>query len=1036
MKLFKVGAWLASVSLLIFAFMNMSVFTGNSLSTISPINPHIVYTSFKGHIISPDGRLSIVPSQRADGSTAYSLGLLNPSRIVASPDPMYPNFKGLGTTPVAITLPDPNTPYVKVTGGHLAISFNPLRLISGSFRCDADGVLSFTGDNECFDLIIYLGDTQMKLWRAHVYVMADSFVGSPPGTVETPRNPNAKVISAKYLEDFKPQMYHDSNNQLVQVGGWEISSTADARLIVGRANLPQGRKANFMYNFSSTFAHDGWSEPASFSDMYKVTATFRGRAFKDIYPVAAQQFKDSMGKPCVSPEICTGSYPWISQDGADLFFNLASAYSLNEDDFFTRAGYSMVGLHTNYKIVTVDNALNQCRGNGIAMSTSPGLMPGMWARWYDAPANSGFPILKEQGVYPIMGTSGDYAEISTSRLVDRSYVFSLPMNELFDILRKPTPDRFGIVGEYGFFGPNRKPGSTEYHISHDLTPDISGNFLNGELKGLAAFPTEFRRLNNGRYSGDAYTCSETDNEQTGFRGKGIYFPDANSSVLLRGVPTAGINPYAVTANFHRSLYGFSMEFAIRFSQNYASSAAVVNLPVMNKPDSFSVSYQMQAGNSKLNFNFVRPNKSVVTIAVPISDDYAAQTGWHHVFLRATYSPLHKNTTLTPFLDGVAINEGVRKTFYGNFLGAVSDLTIGPVGSNAKAANGFIYELDEVALSSTPRTTEYIQHASGIGSDRTEKFVVPTLANLPTSFNLSESTWAKVSEMRIPASLKGFFDSESPDKGERFNQFVDLGNTIFNDTKLTGKNISCASCHMQNLAFTDGKTLAVGVNGPLALNSPTVLNRAFSTRQFFDGRAKNLDAQVLHPIENADEMGGTVDGVIAYLNSQPSYMAALKKASPGSSQFNKNNLSNALTAFTITRLSKDSVFDKIQTNPNSFDATYRNDVLKGYETFRGAARCTSCHAGANFTDEFRHDIGISLDGSDFKTPTLRGLSLTGPYFHDGSAKTLNEVLDHYTGGGVSRGANPTLIDPEMRPLPLTVEQKRVLTIFLEALGRSN
>jgi cytochrome c peroxidase len=282
--------------------------------------------------------------------------------------------------------------------------------------------------------------------------------------------------------------------------------------------------------------------------------------------------------------------------------------------------------------------------------------------------------------------------------------------------------------------------------------------------------------------------------------------------------------------------------------------------------------------------------------------------------------------------------------------------------------------------------------------------------------------------------------------------VALGRKLFYDTRLSADaTISCASCHNPQFGFSDARKVSVGAGGHAgARNAPTVLNAAYSERQFWDGRAGSLEEQAAGPIANPIEMNQAHDACAATIGSIPEYKENFEKAfGPGPVTITK--IEKALAAFERTVISGNSAFDRYQFGGD------RNALapaaIRGLAIFRDEAKgnCVTCHTiegtHALFTDGKFHNLGVGMnsegeltdmgrfehtkvesDRGAFRTPTLRNIAQTAPYMHDGSLKTLRAVVDFYAGGGNS---NPHL-DKDMKPLDLTSRERDDLVAFLESL----
>jgi len=238
-------------------------------------------------------------------------------------------------------------------------------------------------------------------------------------------------------------------------------------------------------------------------------------------------------------------------------------------------------------------------------------------------------------------------------------------------------------------------------------------------------------------------------------------------------------------------------------------------------------------------------------------------------------------------------------------------------------------------------------------------------------------------------------------------------------------------------------VSTGIKGQKGGRSaPTTINRAFSTLQFWDGRAASLEEQAKGPIVNPIEMGNPSHApVVERLKEVMGYRAQFKKVF-GTEKITIDHVARAIAAYERTILSGNSPFDRFQAG----DKTALSEAAqRGLELFKGKARCVRCHTGFNFTDEGYHNLGVGMDKPKpdlgryeitkreedrgaFKTPTLRDIALTAPYLHDGSAKTLEEVVEFYNKGGIK---NPSL-SKEIEPLNLTAQEKADLVEFLRSL----
>ncbi len=308
--------------------------------------------------------------------------------------------------------------------------------------------------------------------------------------------------------------------------------------------------------------------------------------------------------------------------------------------------------------------------------------------------------------------------------------------------------------------------------------------------------------------------------------------------------------------------------------------------------------------------------------------------------------------------------------------------------------------------------------------------------------------------------------------------IELGRQLYFDTRLSSDNtVSCASCHHPDEGYARRTRFGVGVDGQEGgRNSPVSFNRILSDKQFWDGRAASLEEQAVGPIANPIEMGNTHEQAVATVKGIKGYEIQFQKIF-GDEGVTIDNIGKALASFERVIVTGPSPYDyaenykrfadldeedlaEIKTDEPDFYAEYlqaKADVeehpmsesaTRGWEIFFNPKKgdCAACHAGANFTDEQYHNLGVGMDadGPDlgrhaiskvdkeqgaFKTPTIRNIEFTAPYMHDGSQKTLEEVVEWYAKGG---HPNPYLSD-KIKKLDLTDQDKKDLVAFMKALS---
>jgi cytochrome c peroxidase len=310
--------------------------------------------------------------------------------------------------------------------------------------------------------------------------------------------------------------------------------------------------------------------------------------------------------------------------------------------------------------------------------------------------------------------------------------------------------------------------------------------------------------------------------------------------------------------------------------------------------------------------------------------------------------------------------------------------------------------------------------------------------------------------------------------------IALGEKLFFDGRLSANGtVACASCHDPRLAFTDGRPTSVGIRNRLGQrNSPTVLNALYNKFQFWDGRAPTLETQAALPIVNPVEMGQlTIDSAVARVAAVPEYRDRFRRVFGRPA--NGVDLVRAIASYERSQLSFDSPFDHLVAgDSNAIDASAR----RGWKLFNSQGRCNKCHAffdttsrPTTFTDDTFHNIGVEIlrhrvaplarqaeqsvkqgdtiaidqaailtpmsalgrylvtrkdsDIASFKSPDLRNVMVTAPYFHDGSAATLWDVMDHYNKGA---GVRDPWLDVDIQPLALRESEIDDLVALMASL----
>jgi cytochrome c peroxidase len=366
-----------------------------------------------------------------------------------------------------------------------------------------------------------------------------------------------------------------------------------------------------------------------------------------------------------------------------------------------------------------------------------------------------------------------------------------------------------------------------------------------------------------------------------------------------------------------------------------------------------------------------------------------------------------------------------------------------------------------------------------GCERAAKRASPQLPLIPETDPLAQPK--SLQQVGVPVAMtRGVIPADNPQTPEK----ISLGQKLFFDRRLSADGtVSCSTCHDPALAFTDRKPTSVGIKGRVGQrNAPTVLNALYNKTQFWDGRVNTLEEQAALPIVNSVEMGhSSLDAAVAQIAAVEEYQKAFRNVFGRPP--NSPDLLRAIASYERTQLSFDSPFDHfIAGDKNAIDESAK----RGWELFNNQARCNKCHALSettrdvtNLIDNDFHNIGVLIvrhnvvplarqaeqliktgdtsaidqaaiqtdmsalgrflitkkepDIASFKTPNIRNVLVTGPYFHDGSQETLWDVIDHYNKGA---GLQDPYLDQDIQPLALTENDIDDLVAFMASLTSPN
>lgn len=312
----------------------------------------------------------------------------------------------------------------------------------------------------------------------------------------------------------------------------------------------------------------------------------------------------------------------------------------------------------------------------------------------------------------------------------------------------------------------------------------------------------------------------------------------------------------------------------------------------------------------------------------------------------------------------------------------------------------------------------------------------------------------------PLQIPPFFPPmDVPSDNPLTYEGIELGRYLFWEKKLSGNNTqSCGSCHLPEHGFSDPAQFSVGETGAIGTRQAMPLvNMGWSTSFFWDGRAVSLEEQIIQPVENPVEMNDSWDNVIQELQNDPLY-PPMFQAAYGTTAITRELVTKAIASFLRTMISANSKFDRQRIGQYTFtQEEERGLILFSTEggdpevnpIFQHGADCFHCHGfGAmQMTDYLFHNNGLDatfmdmgrslvtlsdLDRGKFKTPTLRNVELTSPYMHDGRFTTLEQVIEHYNGGGTPSETISPFMKFTTGGLELSDQSKADLLAFLKCL----
>jgi len=294
--------------------------------------------------------------------------------------------------------------------------------------------------------------------------------------------------------------------------------------------------------------------------------------------------------------------------------------------------------------------------------------------------------------------------------------------------------------------------------------------------------------------------------------------------------------------------------------------------------------------------------------------------------------------------------------------------------------------------------------------------------------------------------------------DSLKHIIKLGRILFHDPRLSGSNqISCGSCHVPDINWTDGRGFAKGHDHQVVTrNTPTIENISNNGAYFWDGRANSLEAQVPHSIANPLEMNQDLKTLPKKLTKIKGYLPLFDTAF-GTKKISVDLIASAIATYERSIVTRKSDFDLFMEGKHD---KMSDDAIRGMHLFRTKARCVNCHNGPAFTDNQFHNVGLTYyqrdeyedlgryaitqkneDVGKFKTPTLRNVMYTGPWFHNGLFANIDGVLNMYNAGMPEVKRKPEQMDDpkfpvksaHLKELQLTKEERDYLVAFLWSIS---
>jgi cytochrome c peroxidase len=914
--------------------------------------------------------------------------------------------------------------------------------------------------------------------------------------VSNPYTASATVAKAWVTGRYQDMKWGGpTTNNLVRLA--EISITKDGHFMVGQGHMPvldaQGNNhfpdpvtypSEDYFTFHSVLwatwntnpgSATGWHEPVLLSELYlPQNANFTLKTvngvnipLKDVIRLARHQMRyqngDGIGNTLVyqnPPPLpryrdgSMGAYPWVHWDGDGIMHPIGGP----------RGTIAYCGVQTNWTYATLDAAnishlceLAEEHGHSDEEHVMGGLMAmsGMWDMYRDTGLKAGGAILGAHPVYPrepvfsfIHGQHQPHQKLTTMSFEDWSdgeyqvFLHMTPLISRIDQMEDLQPQP-----------PTYLPGLL-YHTStrHELgqTTDTSGNYHTALLlpnapstdpmqhtvpDTHAAFTVGTDNLRNHDlvvphrvlpYYRPAFddVPGDTYGQVSGRIGEAIRLGSAGYVDITNGPWTPGKTTSMASADV-------SVEAFVKVTSEFLA----LSRSQTNDTQLFYHSGRLKVGityQNKLSVSVLDPNLNT-WVGHTTPSPVFTQPVWYHIAV------VVGGGNSTVYVDGVTV--ATQQLISDGGLGfSTNHFQIGPAGTVGGGSAIMMY-VDEFRLSRIARTADEIARHAFVEQDKQwEQTQLPPLSNSAIT-----AADCRVDPSRPWTSAKSAF-----------------GSYVFSNPNLSlNKNYSCASCHQPSKNFTDGLALAVGhAQGQLNVSTPTLFDSITGVEMFWDMRAANLNQQVTQPITTPVELGfSNLNTVLTRLNADLTAVSLHQAAFSNNQTVTATTLAQGLESYVQSLVSPTNAVDAYTASIGGASALTLQEK-RGRDLFLGKARCISCHYGPSFTDHLPHNTGAATTGQNgrqvytqrakdlgaFKTPTLRHIAgsdgtATAPFFHDGFAGTLNNVVDFYDLGGGASGANAisagraaigtTHID--MLRLGLTPQEKADLIAFLLQLG---